>query len=270
MAVIIFDDIRTDDTRIDSLKRLQLVVIITMLNNLFKRSRTSEELRNEGTMKTRIFISVIVSVYILFLSTAAQGVVIPLSSHSSEPGGPNSVPASWLDASMDLSVANVGYWELTLDVTNLTPENAGDLAFKMSELYFNTTAPITSLSLDSVSSGNVSDWTLTLDMDNRPCDGFGLFDISITSNDLSSVWIDPLETLTFKIMIDAGTPPYTDTDFYDLSFQNDNHILAYGAAKFVKSSEPGDLSAYGAYVPEPATILMLGLGALALLIKRRD
>ncbi|MGB2808489.1 MAG: PEP-CTERM sorting domain-containing protein [Sedimentisphaerales bacterium] len=221
-------------------------------------------------MKTRIFMSVIVSVYILFLSTAAQGVVIPLSSHSSEPAGPNSVPASWLDASMNLSVANVGYWELTLAVTNMTPETTGDIAFKMSELYFNTTAPITNLTLDSVVGGNTNDWTLTLDMDNIHVGGFGLFDISIISNSLSSVWIDPLETLTFKIMIDAGTPPYTDTDFFALSSCNihPEHFFAYGAAKFFGGG-PDDLSAYGAYVPEPATILMLGFGALALLRKRR-
>ena len=195
--------------------------------------------------------------------------VIPLSSHSSEPAGPNSVPASWLDASMNLSVANVGYWELTLAVTNMTPETTGDIAFKMSELYFNTTAPITNLTLDSVVGGNTNDWTLTLDMDNIHVGGFGLFDISIISNSLSSVWIDPLETLTFKIMIDAGTPPYTDTDFFALSSCNihPEHFFAYGAAKFFGGG-PDDLSAYGAYVPEPATILMLGFGALALIRKR--
>lgn len=219
-------------------------------------------------MKTRIFMSVIVSVYILFISTSVQGVVIPLSTHSSEPSGLNSVPASWLDASMNLTVHNSAQWALTVEVANLTPANAGDFAFKMTEIYFNTTAPITNLTLMAVSAGDASDWTLTLDMDNIQCDGFGLFDISITSNDLSSVWIDSLETITFGIFIDAGTPPYTDTDFFDLSFQNDGHMLAYGAAKFAKTGNPGDLSAYGAYVPEPASILMLGLGTLALLRKR--
>ena len=224
-------------------------------------------------MKARVFISAIVLLSIAILTTSVQGVVIPLSTHSSEPSvGPNSVPASWLDASMNLSVHNSAQWALTVEVTNLTPENAGDYAFKMTELYFNTTAPITSLTLVAVSAGVASDWTLTLDMDNIQCDGFGLFDISITSNDVASVWIDPLETITFGILIDAGTPPYTDTDFFDLSAMDgfQGHILAYGAAKFMKTGDPEDLSAYGAYVPEPTSILMLGLGALVLLRKRRS
>jgi len=219
-------------------------------------------------MKARVFILFICFLSIVFLSTSVQGVVIPLSTHSS---GPASVPASWLDASMNLSVYDVGQWALTVAVTNLTPENAGDTAFKMSEFYFNTTAPITSLTLASVSVGVASDWTLTLDMDNIQVDGFGFFDISIISNNPSLTWIDPLGTITFGIIIDAGTPPYTDTDFYDLSSMNSHtgHILAYGAAKFFGGG-PEDLSAYGAYVPEPATIFMLGLGALALLRKRRS
>lgn len=261
------DAVISDYIRIDSLKRLQLVVIITMLNNLFKRNRTSKELRDEGIMKTRIFMSVIVFVYILFLSTAAQGAVIPLSTHSSDE---LNVPASWLDATMDLSVDNVGYWELTLAVTNMTPETVDDTAFKMSELYFNTSAPITSLTLDSVVGGSKDDWTLTLNMDSILVGGFGLFDISLISNQQNLEWIDPKETVTFKIMIDAGTPPYTDTDFFALSSMDSHpeHILAYGVAKFFGGGPEG-LSARGAYVPEPATIFMLGFGALALLRKRR-
>jgi len=236
-----------------------------MLNNLFRRNITSEELRIDGSMKARVFMSVIVSVYILFLPTASQGAVIPLSNRTSDE--PN-VPASWLDASMNLSVADVGYWELTLAVTNLTPENTGDLAFKMSELYFNTGAPITNLTLESVVGGNTNDWTLTLDMDNILVGGFGLFDISLISTNQNVEWIEPQETVTFKIKIDAGTPPYSDTDFFTLSSQHDGHTPAYGAAKFFDGG-PEDLSAYGAYVPEPATMFLFGLGSLALLRIRR-
>jgi hypothetical protein len=216
-------------------------------------------------MKARIFIAVIVFLSVTFLSTSAQG-VIPLSTHSSEP---SSVPASWLDASMDLSVADVGYWELTLTVTNMTPENTGDIGFNMSELYLNTNAPITSLTLDSVVDGSQALWDLTFDMDNILCDGFGMFDISLITKNTKNERIEPQETVTFKITIDGGTPPFSDTDFFDLSFQNDNHILSYGAAKFFGGG-PQDLSAYGAYVPEPATIFMLGLGGLMLRRKRKN
>jgi hypothetical protein len=225
----------------------------------------------EEIMKARVFISTSVLLSIIILTTSAQGVVIPLSTHSSEPD----IPASLLDASIDLSVNMIvddsGQWVLFAEVSNLTPENTGDHAFKISEIFFNTTAPITDLTLLGVSAGDTSDWTVTLDMDNIKADGFGLHDISIISNDITSVWIDSLETVTFAIILEAAAAPYADTDFFDLSSTNPlgETIIAYGAAKFVKTGDPFDLSAYGAYVPEPASILMLGLGALVLLRKRR-
>lgn len=223
-------------------------------------------------MKARVFITTSVFLSIAILTTSAQGVVIPLSTHSSEPSPEaNSVPASWLDGSIDLSVANNGQWELSVAVTNLTPEHTGDYAFKITEIYFNTTAPITSLTLDSVEGGNAWEWGVFLYEDSIQCDGFGLFDICIVSMNLNLAWIDPLETLTFNIIIEPDTSTYTDTDFYDLSSMDGlyGHTLAYGAAKFAKTGDPEDLSAYGAYVPEPTTILMLGLGTLVILRKRR-
>ncbi len=223
----------------------------------------------EETVKTHVSLSIIVCVCIFVLSTATQGVVIPLSSHTSD--DPN-VPASWLDASMDLSVKQVGEdWELTLAVTNLTPEGAGDIAFKISELYFNTSAPITNLTLEEVDGGIMNEWDLTLDMDSIIVGPFGYFDISLISNGQNVEWIEPGDTVSFKMMIEGDAPSYVDTDFYALSIEN--HLydkwLGYGAAKFFGGG-PDDLSAYGAYVPEPATILLLGLGMLCLLRKRRQ
>ena len=224
----------------------------------------------EETMKTQVFMSIIVCLCIVFLSTSVQGVVIPLSTHSSEPA---TVPASLLDASLELSVERVGlgddaYWQLSVAVENLTPQHTGDPGFNISQIYFNTTADITALTLLDVVGGNPGDWALTLDMDNIEIAGFGLFDIGIQSYAPASERIPPQGEVTFLIMIAAGTPPYSDTDFYDLTAQpgGAGQFPAYAAAKFFND----DMSAYGANaIPEPTTIFLLGLGALALLRKRR-
>lgn len=222
----------------------------------------------EETVKAQITVSIVACLCILLLSTSAQGVVIPLSTHSSEPA---TVPASLLDADVELSVELVGvgddaYWQLSVAVENLTPENTSDPGFNISQIYFNTTADITALTLIDVVGGTPASWQLTLDMDNIEVAGFGLFDIGIQS--YASERIGPKDTVIFKIMIAAGIPPYSDTDFYDLTSQpgGAGQFPAYAAAKFFND----DMSAYGANaIPEPTTIFLLGLGALALLRKRR-
>jgi len=216
-------------------------------------------------VKTHVTLTTAVCVLTLILSTVAQGVVIPLSTHTSDV----SVPASWLDASMELSVYQNGAdWELTLAVTNLTSESEGDIAFKISELYFNTSAPISGLSLEEVIGGDIDNWILSLD-NIQPIGPFGLFDISLKSVGQNVEWIDPGATVSFKMTIEGEAPPFTDTDFYDLSaWHTTCKNLAYGAAKFFGGGDY-DLSAKGAYVPEPATIFLLGLGALALVRMRK-
>ena len=222
-------------------------------------------LDKEETVKSHVHKLTIVCITIAFLTASAQGVIIPLSTHSSEPE--HKVPADWLDATMELTVAQEGDdWVLTLQVTNLTMDNPpDDCAFNMSELYFNTTADITGIELVDVQGGDIGYWGVALYMDSIPCDGFGYFDIALaTGEDL----IESQDTVTFKMHILGESAPYIDTDFFALSADGGaGHLNMYGAAKFKQG--PHDLSAYGGYVPEPASIFLLGLGALALFRKRR-
>jgi hypothetical protein len=74
--------------------------------------------------------------------------------------------------------------------------------------------------------------------------------------------------VSFTIIIDGVSPKYLETDFFTLSSPSGESLVAYGAAKFFGGG-PEDLSAYGAYIPEPATIFMLSLGTLALLRTRK-
>lgn len=215
-------------------------------------------------MKANISYSCTVCLSLIFLLSTAQGTYIGLSNYSSEAP---SIPASWLDARMDFSVVDDGNWKLTVQAKNWTPENEGDITFNISELYFNTTADITNMTLDSVLNGNKDDWTLTFNTDGIQVGGLGLFDISLKSNNPTIEYIESHEYLRFTIIIEGVSPSYLATDFITLSSPSGESLVAYGAGKFFGGG-PGDLSAYGAYIPEPGTILMLSLGALALVRKR--
>jgi hypothetical protein len=78
--------------------------------------------------------------------------------------------------------------------------------------------------------------------------------------------------VTFIIDI-IGTGPFEDTDFtteFSTVFdQCEAHVPSLAAAKFYDGENPG-ISGYGATnIPEPTTIMLLGLGAFCLFRRGR-
>jgi len=197
-------------------------------------------------------------------------VTIPLSTDSS-----NSLDPSLLDATFEFSVVSN---QLLLTVSNLTPEDPlSDPALRIDEVYFNAKDNITGLDLVGVSQGNTNRWVwefLQGGSDGgvgnpHQVDGFGKFDMYVKDKPGNPVtYIDSETSLTFTFNIYWTGTALSDTDFIELSTQVDNHIPSYAAAKFYN----GDgISGHGATtIPEPATVFLLGLGALALLRKRRQ
>ena len=196
---------------------------------------------------------------------SAEPVTLRLSDIEGEPA--TAPYPDQMDATLEFSVVDS---ILTLEVTNLTPEFGGDPALNIDEIYFNGKENITSLELTGVSSGNTNHWLRDFiqggDLGQHQVGGFGRFDMYVKDkpgNPDSS--IGPGGSLTFTFEINGGVGSYSPHDFIELSTQVDG-TLAYAAAKFF---DGGDMSDFGGTeIPEPATVLLLGLGALALLRRR--
>lgn len=198
------------------------------------------------------------------LAAPATGAIIPLSTNSSEPG----IDPSLLSATLDFQVTGS---MLTLTVTN------GTLApnvFNINRIFFNFKpgSTVTGLNLTGEPPGPAA-WELAVpsfpgDLTTH-ADNFGIFDFMLQHGPPlghGHHLISPLVPRVFTFDI-KGTGPFLDTDFIALSEQFDANLLMFGAAKFVQG--PGDASAFGAFVPEPGTIALLGLAGLLGLRRRR-
>ncbi len=203
-------------------------------------------------------------------SAPAAGTTITLSTNSSEPG----IDAELLDATLDFAVADGGSPSLVLTARN---DTADPDAFNLSEIFFNASDGVSGLSLASAVSDQDGDvlsfWALSDSTGQggaTHADGFGIFDFALIDGVDSEVGVlSPGETVVFTLPI-SGAGPFSMDDFVELSAQTaqDDNIPSFAAAKFVVGT--GDVSAFGAFVPEPSTLalLALGLGALAALGRR--
>ena len=183
----------------------------------------------------------------LAVVNTASATLINLSDASSD-----ETDAGLLSATMDFEVlGNV----LTLTVTNNT---ADPTAYKINELYFNVPDGVT-LSFDGLPG-----WS---DATNVMVAVFGTFDFALLDGQGGSPnQILAGETVEFTFTITLGNPLKDAfvTLFSDPVGDNDGWIVA---AKFVGG--PGDDSAFGASIPTPGVLALLGAAGLVGSRRRR-
>ncbi len=188
-----------------------------------------------------------------------QGAFVELSQFVSDGATPPDVDL--LDGRFDFTLDSATLpATLTFSVTNLT---ADPNAFNITEMYFNVSENVTGMTLSAP-----PQWSLGFAEDGFGVNGFGRFDVQIIDALKGPVKkIGSGETLAFSIEL-LGSGPVFDTDFVtELSAILPGDLAMIAAAKFVNG--PGDASAYGASVPEPASLTLLLLGASFVTRRRR-
>ena len=188
----------------------------------------------------------------LCLSNGQAG-IIALSQYSSD-----ETLAEVLRATVEFSFS-VTDSTLTIVVSNLTdgPGGGEDASYDIMALYFNATSNVNTLT-------SPSEWALSSD---TKADGFGYFDYVLTDDTPNKSNV--IEGGTFKTftLTATGTGIIDESNFYTkLSSNSPGNLPMLVAAKFFRG--PNDDSAFGA-VPEPATVFLLGLGALNFIRKKR-
>jgi len=219
-------------------------------------------------MSRRRLVTVVAGAAALLLCCAVpvQAALITFSTHSSNGFDPYT-RAEYLDATLDFSVVVDN--ELTLTVTNTTEGNPTGCEFDIVEVYFNYNDTVKGLSWNGAATNG---WALEVDPDNFHVDAFGYFDVRLYIDpppDKRIGYKSPGNFETFEFIF-GGTGSAEDFTQYKSADKGSGDTLMLAVAQFTGGGpNPGNAWAYGATIPEPATIALLGLGALALLRKRK-
>ncbi len=192
----------------------------------------------------------------LAFANMASGAIITLSSASSEPG----IDPADLSATLEFTVTGN---TLTLIVTNNTPSPTD--SYNINQIFFNASDNVSNLAVSVFPTEWLLDTTGTM------VNGWGVFDFKVFHGHETGPphhLIGPGAFETFEFTFDGVG--ITENDFVlelsDVSGAPGN-IPMFAAAKFVQG--PGDISGFGASVPEPGTLALLGLAGALLATRRR-
>ncbi len=196
---------------------------------------------------------------LLLCASQASATLITLSDVSSNGG--NAPSADVLDATMEFDV-DLLLNTLTLTVTNTTvaPDQ-----FNINRIYFNGGGNVTGLTMNAFPLG----WAFEPD---THANGFGIFDFALGAGppagpDVNHIFPGLAKVFVFDIQFSGA---YAKADFIDVfSMLPQGDIATTHAAKFVQGPGPGDASGFGARIPAPGSMLLLGIAGAFLTGRRR-
>ena len=192
---------------------------------------------------------------LLLCASQASATLITLSDFASNGGG-NAPSADVLDATMDFEV------DFLLDTLTLTVRNttvAPD-QFKINRIYFNGGGNVTGLTMNAFPLG----WAFEPD---THANGFGIFDFALGAEGLNLILPGAIFEKVFVFNIQFSGP-YAKADFINaFSMEPPGDVAMTHAAKFVQG--PGDASGFGARIPAPGSLLLLGIAGAFLTGRRR-